>query len=121
MVRTMDVTINTWDLAQAIEVESGVGTSHAERVLEFARGFLPKVRERTDHVRFAETAEIVSSEDPLELRDLAGEEPARAARLAARLAEWRSARDARAPAERVLVEPTEGQRDALRALGYVED
>ena len=79
MVRTMDVTINTWDLAQAIEVESGVGTSHAERVLELARGFLPKVRERTDHVRFAETAEIVSSEDPLEFLIL----------LSGRKLEWR--------------------------------
>ena len=79
MVRTMDVTINTWDLAQAIEVESGVGTSHAERVLEFARGFLPKVRERTDHVRFADTAEIASSEDPLEFLIL----------LSGRKLEWR--------------------------------
>ena len=53
LVRSLDATINTWDLAQAIDVETEIAAEQAVELISFAEGFLPKVRAQTDHVRFA--------------------------------------------------------------------
>jgi arylsulfatase A-like enzyme len=58
--------------------------------------------------------------DPAEARDLAAEQPERVVELAARLAAWQRERDARAPAQAVLAEPSPEEQEALRALGYLE-
>ena len=52
MVRMMDCTLNTWDLARSIAVDPGVDESVLGSITDFASGFLPKVREKTDHPRF---------------------------------------------------------------------
>ncbi len=65
-LRAMDSTLNTWDLAEALGVDHGIGTDQAERVLAFATDFVPRVR-ATDaggHTRFAEAA-VEPTGDPL--------------------------------------------------------
>lgn len=58
MVRTMDVSLNTWDLARAIGVDSGLTDDQATAIMAFTDGFFPKVREKTDHVRFGEPTAV---------------------------------------------------------------
>ena len=52
MVRMTDCTLNTWDLARSIGVSPGIDEAMLGPIVEFASGFLPKVREKTDHPRF---------------------------------------------------------------------
>jgi hypothetical protein len=59
-------------------------------------------------------------DDVAEVRDLAAEQPERVAELAGRLAAWQRERDARAPDQAVLAEPSREELEALRALGYLE-
>lgn len=75
MVRAMDCTLNTWDLAAAIGQEHGIDEALAAPLLEFAHGFLPKVRQKTDHVRFGEPT-AGSGDDALsQLVALSGRDP----------------------------------------------
>ncbi|MDG1196393.1 MAG: hypothetical protein P8O86_00085 [Actinomycetota bacterium] len=66
LVRSLDATINTWDLAQAIDVETEIAAEQAVELISFAEGFLPKVRAQTDHVRFAPARNPTNTTDPLE-------------------------------------------------------
>ena len=66
MVRSLDATINTWDLAQAIDVDTEVAAEQALELISFAEGFLPKVRTQIDHVRFAPARNPTNTTDPLE-------------------------------------------------------
>lgn len=66
MVRTMDVSLNTWDLARAIGVEPGLTDDQATAIIAFTDGFFPKVREKTDHVRFAEPASVPVDAGPID-------------------------------------------------------
>ena len=66
LVRSLDATINTWDLAQAIDVDTDVAAEQALELMSFAEGFLPKVRTQTDHVRFAPARNPTNTTDPLE-------------------------------------------------------
>lgn len=53
----MDCTLSTWDLARSIGVDHGDGDeSAAAPLIEFACSYFPKVREKTDHVRFGTAA-----------------------------------------------------------------
>lgn len=52
MVRMTDCTLNTWDLAKSIAVDPGIDEAMLGPIIEFASGFFPKVREKTDHPRF---------------------------------------------------------------------
>ncbi len=75
MVRAMDCTLNTWDLATAIGGEHRIDDAIAAPLLDFAHGFLPKVRQKTDHVRFGEP-QAGAGEDPLsQLVALSGRDP----------------------------------------------
>ena len=57
-VRAMDCTLNTWDLARSIGVDPGVDPEVPAALIEFATGFLAKVRERDDHVRFGQPVSV---------------------------------------------------------------
>lgn len=62
MVRSMDVTLNTWDLAEAIGVAHGISEAQAEAIMAFTDGFFPKVREKADHARFGSGALPVAAD-----------------------------------------------------------
>ena len=66
LVRSLDATINTWDLAQAIDVDPEIAAEQALELISFAEEFLPKVRAQTDHVRFAPARNPTNTTDPLE-------------------------------------------------------
>ena len=66
MVRTMDVSLNTWDLARAIGVDSGLTDEQATAIMAFTDGFFPKVRQKDDHVRFAEPTAVPADADPVD-------------------------------------------------------
>ncbi len=73
-LRAMDATLNTWDLAEALGVEHGIGTDQAERVLAFASDFLPRVRAKDagGHTRFAEAAAAPTGDPLVDLVLLSG-------------------------------------------------
>lgn len=74
-VRMMDCTINTWDLAQSIGVDHGIADEIATPLVEFVQGFFPKVREKTDHVRFAPPLDVSASSPADQLVALSGRDP----------------------------------------------
>lgn len=74
-VRMMDCTLNTWDLARAIGVDHGISDEVAALLVDFVRGFFPKVREKTDHVRFAPAQDVPTSSPVEELVALSGRDP----------------------------------------------
>lgn len=75
LVRSLDCTINTWDLARSIGVEPGVGSAVPVALIDFASGFLPKVREKNDHPRFGEPTEFEGVDELDQLVALSGRDP----------------------------------------------
>lgn len=75
LVRSLDCTINTWDLARSIGVEPGVDPDVPGALMDFALGFLPKVREKVDHPRFGEPTEFNGSDELGRLVALSGRNP----------------------------------------------
>lgn len=76
-VRSMDATLNTWDLAKAIGADPGISEELAGGCLEFFTGFVPKVRERTDHVRFGDEVAVADDASALDrLVAMSGRDPA---------------------------------------------
>ncbi len=75
MVRSLDCTLNTWDLARSIGVEPGVDPAVPGPLIDFASGFLSKVREKTDHPRFGEPTEFEGSDELDRLVALSGRNP----------------------------------------------
>lgn len=75
LVRSLDCTINTWDLARSIGVDPGVDHAVPGALIDFASGFLPKVREKNDHPRFGEPADFDGTDDLARLVALSGRDP----------------------------------------------
>ena len=61
------------------------------------------------------------AEDPLETHERSATEPDTVERLVATLHEWQEDQDARAGPHRTPAAPSESERDALRALGYLDE
>lgn len=75
-VRMMDCTINTWDMARSIGADHGITDDVAESLVLFASGFLPKVRGKTDHPRFAEPIDVDVTGSVEHLIAMSGRDPA---------------------------------------------
>lgn len=73
-LRAMDATLNTWDLAEALGVDHGIGADQAGRVLAWASDFLPRVRAKDagGHTRFAEAAAEPTGDPLVDLVLLSG-------------------------------------------------